>query len=109
MRTYIQEGEIVTLTAPYAVASGDGLLVGLIFGVATAAAAISTPVEASTRGVFAITAVTADTATVGAAAYWDNAAKKITTTVGSNTKVGVFLVAKGGTDTTATIRLNGVF
>ena len=30
MKTYVQPGNTITLTAPYAVASGDGLLVGSI-------------------------------------------------------------------------------
>ena len=38
MKTYVQPGNTITLTAPYAVASGDGLLVGSIFGVAAGAA-----------------------------------------------------------------------
>ena len=33
MKTYVQPGNTITLTAPYAVASGDGLLVGSIFGI----------------------------------------------------------------------------
>ena len=31
MKTYVQPGNTITLTAPYAVVSGDGLLVGSIF------------------------------------------------------------------------------
>ena len=30
MKNYVQPGNTITLTAPYAVASGDGLLVGSI-------------------------------------------------------------------------------
>ena len=33
MKNYVQPGNTITLTAPYAVASGDGLLVGAIFGI----------------------------------------------------------------------------
>ena len=39
MKNYVQPGNTITLTAPYAVASGDGLLVGSIFGIAAGAAA----------------------------------------------------------------------
>jgi len=38
MKNYVQPGNTITLTAPYAVASGDGLLVGAIFGVASGTA-----------------------------------------------------------------------
>ena len=35
MKNFIQKGNNITLTAPYNVTSGDGLLVGSAFGVAT--------------------------------------------------------------------------
>ena len=50
MRNYIQPGNTITLTAPYAVTSGDGLLVGSIFGVAAADAANAETVEAALNG-----------------------------------------------------------
>jgi len=40
MKNYVQPGKTITLAAPYAVSAGDGLLVGAIFGVATASATI---------------------------------------------------------------------
>ena len=43
MKNYVQPGNTITLTAPYAVASGDGLLVGSIFGVASGTAALGVP------------------------------------------------------------------
>ena len=42
MKNYVQPGNTITLTAPYAVTSGDGLLVGSIFGIASGAAALGT-------------------------------------------------------------------
>ncbi len=47
MKNFVQPGNTITLTAPYAVASGDGLLVGSIFGIAAGAAALGEPVETS--------------------------------------------------------------
>ena len=109
MKNFIQEGEIITVTAPYALASGDGALVGSIFGVATNASASGAVVELFVdSGVVALTAVTADTGSVGTKMYWDNTAKKVTTISTSNSLIGVLTVAKVGTDTTATVRLNGV-
>ena len=52
MKNYVQPGETLTLTAPRALASGAGLLVGSIFAIATADAAQGANVEAITRGVF---------------------------------------------------------
>ena len=52
MKNYVQPGKTITLAAPYAVSAGDGLLVGAIFGVATASAAIGEAVESALVGVF---------------------------------------------------------
>lgn len=109
MKNFVQAGVILSLSAPYAVASGDGLLVGSIFGVATNAAANGAPVEAYVGpSVMALSCLSTDTGTVGAKMYWDNTNKRLTTTVGANSLVGVLVVAKLAAETTATIRLNGV-
>lgn len=47
MKNYVQPGNTITLTAPDTVASGDGLIVGSIFGVA----AIGESVETALVGV----------------------------------------------------------
>jgi predicted RecA/RadA family phage recombinase len=109
MRNSYQKGDVLTLTAPYDVVSGAGVKFGLIFGIATSAALSTAAVEVQTVGVVDLLAVTADTASVGAAIYWDDTAKKATTTVGSNIKIGVAVGAKVGTDTTVRVRLNGSF
>lgn len=109
MKNFVQPGSTLTLTAPYAVTSGDGLLVGLIFGIACFTAANAATVEANTQGVYDVTALSTDTATVGAAIYWDNTNKRCTTTSSGNTKIGVAVAAKANGDTTVRVRLNGVF
>ena len=50
MKNFVQPGNTITLTAPYAVASGDGLLVGSIFGVASGSAALGEPIETAHLG-----------------------------------------------------------
>jgi predicted RecA/RadA family phage recombinase len=52
MKTYVQPGNTITLTAPYAVAAGDGLQVGSIFVVASGTAALGETVEAALVGVY---------------------------------------------------------
>jgi predicted RecA/RadA family phage recombinase len=39
MRNYVQAGNVITATAPYDLASGDGALVGAMFGIASTDAA----------------------------------------------------------------------
>jgi len=108
MKNFIQCGDTVTLVAPYDVLSGAGALVGTLFGIASADYLSGAEGEFVAEGVFTLPAVTANTAAQGAVAYWDNSAKKITTTATSNTLVGCFMVAKTNGQTTATVRLNGV-
>jgi predicted RecA/RadA family phage recombinase len=109
MKNFVQPGVNLTLTAPYDVASGAGLLVGLIFAVASLPALSGANVEGVTEGVFDLTALNTDTATVGAAIYWDNTNKRCTTTAGGNTKIGVATQAKANGDTTVRVRLNASF
>lgn len=109
MKNFNKVSSVITLPAPYDVASGAGLLVGLIFGVATHAALSGGDVETKLTGEVTLPAVTANTFAVGAAVYWDNTAKNCTSTVGSNTKIGVATLAKINGDTTVRVRLNGTF
>ena len=111
MKNYIQPGNTLTLTAPYAVASGDGLLVGSIFGVASGTAAVGESVEAALTGVYDLKKVASQAWAAGDKIYWDNTAKNTTKTLTSNTLIGVATeaVAGGATDLIGRVRLNGAF
>ena len=93
MKNFVQPGNTITLNAPYAVASGEGLLVGAIFGIAAGAAAIGEPVEAALTGVFDLTKIGSQAWTVGARVYWDNTNKRTTTVSTDNTLIGVAVEA----------------
>ena len=61
MKNYIQRGETVTVTAPYTVLSGGGLLVagtGHIVGVAVNNQSSGDSTEVLTEGVFGVAALT---------------------------------------------------
>lgn len=107
MKNFVQPGGIVTVSAPYALTSGMAVLVGSLFGVAAADAANGAPVEIKLQGVFDITALTADAGGVGTKMYWDAVNKRLTITAAGNTLVGCLTAAKGGTDTTARVYLDG--
>jgi predicted RecA/RadA family phage recombinase len=111
MKNYVQPGNTITLTAPYAVTSGDGLLVGSIFGVAAGTAALGDPVETALEGVYDLKKVASQAWAVGDKIYWDNAAKNTTKTLTSNTLIGVAtdIVAGGVSDLIGRVRLNGAF
>ena len=107
MKNYVQPGDTVTVVAPVAVSSGDGLLMGALFGVATGAAAINENVEMLTEGVVDLPKA-AVSITQGAKVYWDNTAKNVTTTAAGNTLIGCAIVAAAVGDAIVRVRLNGV-
>ena len=109
MKNFVQRGEIVTLAAPYDLASGAGLLVGAIFGVATSAALSGATVEVALCGVYELAKTSAQAWTVGAKVYWDDAAKLCTTVNTSNTLIGVAVAAAANPSATGLVRLNGAF
>ena len=109
MKNYVQKGENLTLTAPYAVASGAGVKIGSIFGVAAGAAANGATIDVVTEGVFTLPKVSTDVFAVGAAVYWDDTAKLITSTTSGNTKVGEAVTAAVNPSGTVNVRLNGTF
>ena len=107
MKNFVQPGDTVTVNAPVAVNSGDGLLVGTLFGVVLSDAAINTNVEMLTKGVVDLPKA-AVAVTQGAKVYWDNAAKNVTTTSAGNTLIGCAIVAAAVGDAIVRVRLNGV-
>lgn len=70
MKNYVQPGDIVTVDAPYAVASGQGLTVAALFGVAMSDAAEGTPVPIKTTGVFDLEKVENSEFWPGSRVYW---------------------------------------
>jgi predicted RecA/RadA family phage recombinase len=111
MKNYVQPGSTITLTAPSAVASGDGLLVGSIFGIASTDAASGESIETALVGVFDLKKTASQAWSAGDKVYWDNTAKEATKTATSNTLIGVAVtaVAGGAGDTIGRVRLNGAF
>jgi predicted RecA/RadA family phage recombinase len=111
MKTYIQPGHTLTLAAPYDVASGQGLLVGAIFGIATHDAVEGAEVETQLTGVVEIDKVGSQSWSAGDRVYWDNTARRATSVATDNTAVGVAVlpVGAGAEATIGRVRLNGSF
>jgi predicted RecA/RadA family phage recombinase len=105
MRNYVQPGDVITVPAPAAVASGDGVLVGALFGIAGTDAASGAPVEIKTNGVFDLPKTSAQAWTVGAAIYWTGT---VATTVDTdNTLIGKAVDVAANPSGTGRVRLNG--
>ena len=107
-KNYVQPGRTVTFTAPYQRNSGEGALLGAIFGVALQTLANAVRGEFAIEGVWDITKTAAQTFAEGALVYWDNTAKSVTSVSAANTRIGVATAVAAGGDATARVRLNGM-
>jgi predicted RecA/RadA family phage recombinase len=109
MKTYVSEGEVLTLTAPSGgVVTGTAYLIGSLVVVATRTVAQALPFEGLITGVVTHAKVSAQAWTEGVKIYWDNSAKDFTTTSGGNTLVGVAAEAAANPTATGKVRLDGV-
>lgn len=104
MKNFIQPGHNLDIVAPYAVTSGQGLLDGVEFSVASTDIASGAAGIGVTDGVFALAkaAVTVVRKTI---AYWDNTARLVTNVSSGNTKIGVFQAAASSGDATVAVKL----
>jgi len=109
MKNFVQPGHQLSVPAPADVVAGQGVLVGSLFGVAVHSAASGTDVEVSLRGVYRMTKATGSAWTVGARLYWDDTAKAVTTTVGTNKLIGVAAAAAASADTVGDVLLSAAF
>jgi predicted RecA/RadA family phage recombinase len=108
MKNFLGHSNDQMLTAPVAVASGGGALIGAIFGVA------KTNIAQGQRGPFCLTGKfempkDANAIAEGARVYWDNTNKVMTATANGNTLVGVATLAALAATTTVHVRLNASF
>ena len=107
MQNKFGAGAEVVLRAPYTCKSGDGALVGALFGVTCG------DVAEGDCGVFQLTGAfdlpkAALEIGQGAVVYWDNGAKVVTTEADGNTKIGACLTQVAADEAAARVRLNGV-
>jgi predicted RecA/RadA family phage recombinase len=109
MRNFVQPGKTITVPAPYDVSSGDPVLVGAIFGVASHDALSGEDLELVREGVFDLKKAASQAWTSGAKVYFDAAAKGLTSTATSNTLVGAAAkaVGSGAGETIGRVLLSG--
>jgi len=102
MRNYVQPGNSLAIAVPYlgGILSGQGVLVGALFGVAAVDGAQNAVIECQTKGVFDITKEPALAITAGARVFWDNTNRRLTTTATGNFQVGLATVAALAADAT---------
>ncbi len=108
MRNYVNRGDNVTLSAPAAVSSGEGVLIGYLFGVAAGDAASGADVDLVTVGVFTLPKVSALAIAAGDKLYFDSSTKLVTKTASGNALIGVAVSAAVNPSASVDVRLNGI-
>jgi predicted RecA/RadA family phage recombinase len=103
----IDDGQVLELATPHAVASGGGVKIGTIFGVARVGAAQGVTVEVATAGIHELPKVAAQAWAAGDAVFWDDNLKLCTTTAAGNTRIGVAAAAAGKPSARGRVRLDG--
>lgn len=107
MRNFIQTGDIVTVAAPANVSSGDGVLVGTLFGIAATDAESGDDVAIKTMGMFTLPKASAQAWTVGALIYWDGSVATTADGSGANTLIGKAMAIAANPSGSGVVRLNG--
>lgn len=111
---FVQEGDTVTVVAPFATVRGRFIVVNAttgMGGVATDNVLSAANVQLMTKGVFTFDKVNAVSTSglAGGFVYWDNTNSQVTISATSNTKIGTAVAAFSNTATSVTVRLNGTW
>jgi predicted RecA/RadA family phage recombinase len=109
MRNHVQKGENITIPSPAAVASGDLVVVGALYGVAAGDADTGGDLDVVTVGVFDLPKVSALAINLGDKVYFDSSSKLVSKTASGNTYIGVAVTAAVNPSATVNVRLNGAF
>lgn len=111
MNNYVQPGDTLQLTAPTGgVVSGQGVIIGELFVVATHGADATEEFVGQVTGVIELTKVGSQAWAVGDAVYWDAANDRASTSPAVGPKIGVVTetVGSGAGETAGRVRLDAV-
>lgn len=108
MKTFIQNGNIITVTATANIASGDGVLIGSIFGIAAIDAVAGDAVEIATNGVYELPKLSAAVFAPGNPVSWNASTGKAVEPATGMVPIGVAIEAAGNGVTTLKVRLDGI-
>jgi predicted RecA/RadA family phage recombinase len=104
----IQDGDIIDFVngTGATVTSGSGVLIGVRLGVALLDIANGATGACAVSKVAELPKLSTDVVAQGAALYWDNTNKRLTTTASGNTLAGYAFKAAGNGVSTVNIKLN---
>ncbi len=108
MKNYIQSGNMVTITAPTGgVTSGQGVLIGNLFGIAANTATEGESVELATTGVYDLPKAANAVLAAGARVSWNAATSQIVAPATGMIPIGVALTSAANGTTSVHVRLDG--
>ena len=105
MKNFDQPGKVLELTAPAAVSSGDGVLVGKLFCVATVDIASGEKGNMAHEGVFTLPKNNATAMSEGDAVDWDDTAKEMVATTTGDLHAGIVVKEELAAATTVKVKL----
>ena len=109
MKNFIQTGHMITVPAPTdGVTSGQGMIVGGLFGIAATTASEGDNVEIATTGVYDLPKAPASVFALGDRVAWDDTVKVIAPPAAGLYPVGIAITAAGNGAVTVRVRLDGV-
>jgi len=108
MKTFIQDGNIITVTAAANIASGDGVLVGNIFGISVMVAVAGDEVEIATVGVYELPKLSTAVIAQGDRVAWNSSTGKVVVPATGMFTLGVATLAAGNGTATIKVRLDGI-
>ena len=88
--------------------SGNGVVIGALFGIASKTAAAGETVTLATDGVFDLPKLASAAIAVGDAVAWDDAAKQVNVPATGRYPMGIAIEAAGNGATTVRVRLDGI-
>lgn len=89
MINFVQPANVVFLTAPRALKSGDGFVVGKVFAIATVDAASGAVTQGMVEGAVELACTAGATPAVGAAVLFDETTQKVVATGGKSIGVAI--------------------
>jgi predicted RecA/RadA family phage recombinase len=108
MKNFVQPGDVQPFTAPGGgVTSGTAYQIGQAIVVAVASAEATETFQGAIRGVFTLPKATGQTWDEGELLYWDDSAKKFTTTSSANRLAGWAQAEAASGDTEGSVYLDG--
>ena len=110
MKNFVARGDVLEFTAGADIESGEGVVVGTIFGIAAGDIADGARGVLNLTGTYRVPKVGSQAWTVGAAVHWDASNKRATTAATGNRLIGCAVepVGSGAGETSGVVRLNGI-